>query len=89
MDEFHDLKRWSPNELPPLREECNAEDNAHALSISRCSKEGRKRGVFVDFLLHSHRMQDLYHLVLDERVTLAKPGGMEAREYSCGLAILP
>jgi len=75
-------------ELPPLREECNAEDYAHALSISRCSKEGSKRGVFVDFLLQSQRIQYFYHLVLDERVTLVKPGGVEAREYLCGLAIL-
>jgi len=71
-----------------LREECDAEDNPHALSISRCSKEGRKRGDFVDFLLHSQRMYDFYHLVLDERVTLVIPDSVEAREYPCGLAIL-
>ena len=75
-------------ELPPLREECDAEDNPHALSISRCSKEGSKRGVLVDFLLRTQRMHDFHHLVLNERVTLVIPNGVEAREYSCGLAIL-
>jgi hypothetical protein len=43
-------------ELPPLREECDAEDDAHALSVSRCSKEGSERGVLVDFFLHFQRM---------------------------------
>jgi hypothetical protein len=75
-------------ELPPLREECDAEDNPHALSVTRCSKEGSIRGIFVDFLLHFQRMHDLCHLVLDERVTLIKPDSVEARQYSCSLACL-
>jgi hypothetical protein len=66
-------------ELPPLREECDAEDDPHALSVPRSGKEGSKRRVFVDFLLHFQRVNDLCHLVLDERVTLIKPNGVEAR----------
>lgn len=42
----------------------------------------------VDFLLRTQRMHDFHHLVLNERVTLVIPNGVEAREYSCGLAIL-
>ncbi len=75
-------------ELPPLREECDAEDNSHALSVCWCSKEGSKRGILVDCLLQSQRVYDLCHLVLDKRVTLIKPDGVEARKYSRGLACL-
>jgi hypothetical protein len=42
----------------------------------------------VDFLLRSQRMHDFHHLVLNERVTLVISDGVEARKYSCGLAIL-
>jgi hypothetical protein len=75
-------------ELPPLREECDAEDNSHALSVCWCSKEGSKRGILVGCLLHSQRVYDLCHFVLDKRVTLIKPDGVEARKYSRGLACL-
>lgn len=75
-------------ELPPLREECDAEDNSHALSICWCSKQGSKRGRLIVCLLHSQRVHDLCHLVLDKRITLIKPDGVEARKYSRGLARL-
>lgn len=65
--------------LPPLRKECDAEDNPHALSVPRSGKQGSKRGIFVHFLLHFQRVNDLCHLVLDERVTLIKPDGVETR----------
>ena len=66
-------------ELPPLRKKCDAENNPNALSVPRSGKEGSKRGLFVDFLLHFQRVNDLCHLVLDKRVTLIKPDGVEAR----------
>ena len=34
---------------PPLGENCDGEDNSHALFVSWCGKQGSKRGILVDF----------------------------------------